>query len=341
MKKSLKIFFLVVVIGSFMSSNLKAQDQQFTQFYASPILLNPAMAGTSVQSRVAMSYRNQWAALPKAFVSYNVSYDQFISQVKSGIGVTVRHDRAGTGGLSYTAASLQYAYEINITRKISIRPALSVGFGSTYLDVDRLTFSDQLAREDDGASTLDPDRARFVQKPVNYPDFGAGVVLYSEKFWVGGAVKHINEPVQSVTGGETTLPKKVNVHGGLRLKLNDLSAFSGRQYIVPAFNYQSQGSFDQLDLGFYYEYAPMTIGLWYRGLPLLKSNEYDYLNHDALAVLIGYEINNMKIGYSYDLTISKLGANSAGSHEISWVMEWASKRNKKRNKRRVMPCAKF
>ena len=85
----------------------------------------------------------------------------------------------------------------------------------------------------------------------------------------------------------------------------------------------------------------MVIGLWYRGLPLLKSNEYNYLNHDAIAILVGYEINNVKIGYSYDLTVSKFSPNSGGAHELSLTMEFASKRNKKRNKRRVMPCAKF
>lgn len=341
MAKYLRILLLASVGFACAKTTLYAQDQQLTQFYSNPMYLNPAFAGTSIQSRVAMTYRNQWPAIPKAFVSYNLAIDHFVSEVNSGIGLTIQNDKAGTGGLSYTAIALQYAYEIHVTRKISVRPALSFGFGSTFLDIDKLTFSDQLARDDDGVATLDPDRARFVQKPVNYPDLGAGLLVFSKTFWFGASLQHMNEPVQSVTGGDTQLPKKLSVHGGVRINLSDLSAFRSRQSIIPAFNYQAQGLFDQLDLGFYYEYDPIVIGLWYRGLPLIKSNGYDYLNQDAIAVLVGYEINNMKIGYSYDVTISKLSPNSGGAHEITWAMEFASKKNKKRNKRRVVPCAKF
>ncbi len=323
------------------ASNLFGQDQQYTQFYSNPLNLNSAFAGTSIQSRAVMNYRNQWPALPKAFVSYSFAMDHFVPQWNSGLGITVNHDKAGVGGLSYTSAAFHYAYEIALTRKFSLRPALSFGFGSTFLDIDKLTFMDQLARDNDGSSTLDPDRDRFDKTPVNYPDFGSGIVLYSDKVWVGASLQHMNEPIQSFTGGDTRLPSKLSVHGGVRIKLLDGGAFSKRQYIVPAFNYQSQGLFDQLDIGFYYEYAPLIVGLWYRGLPGVKKNGYDYVNQDAMAILVGYELNNMKIGYSYDLTISQLTPNSAGAHEISLSMEFASRRNKKGNKRRVIPCAKF
>lgn len=339
MRRILHISLLVCLV--LVGSMLKAQDQQYTQFYAAPMLLNPAFAGTSIQSRVAMNYRNQWPALPKAFVSYNFSFDHFFADIKSGVGLNVSHDKAGTGALTYTNVSLQYAYEISITRKISLRPAITVGYGSNYLDIDKLTFGDQLARQDDGLTTLDPDRARFAQEPVAYPDFGAGFMIYAEKFWLGASIFHLNEPVHSLVGRESVLPRRFSAHGGIRLKLTDIGAFSKRQFIVPAFNYQFQGLYDQLDIGFYYEYDPVVLGLWYRGLPGLKENHNEMINQDAIAILVGYEINNMQIGYSYDLTISSLTPNSGGAHEISVVMEFASKKSKKQNKRRVMPCAKF
>ncbi|HKL03873.1 MAG TPA: type IX secretion system membrane protein PorP/SprF [Cryomorphaceae bacterium] len=340
MKRSLLISFILAINVLFLS-DATGQDQQYTQFYATPMYLNPAFAGTSIQSRVSTAYRNQWPALPRAFVSYNFAYDHFIPEVNSGIGIVVQHDKAGAGGMSFTSAAIQYAYEIKINRKFSIRPALSFGFGSTYLDVDKLTFMDQLARGEDGVSTLDPDRARFAEKPVNYPDFGAGLLLFSDQIWFGASLHHMNQPVHSIIGSDTRLPMKMGVHGGIRLKVSDVGAFSKRQYIVPAFNYQSQALFDQLDIGFYYEYDPIVLGLWYRGLPVMKNNGYNSINQDAVAVLVGYEINNMRIGYSYDLTISNLTPNSGGAHEITWTIEWASKKNKKKNKRRIMPCAKF
>ncbi|MFN2428972.1 MAG: type IX secretion system membrane protein PorP/SprF [Cryomorphaceae bacterium] len=339
--KRILLISLAIAIYTVLPEKAIGQDQQYTQFYATPMYLNPAFAGTSIQSRASTAYRNQWAALPKAFVSYNFAYDHFMPDLNSGIGLVVQHDRAGAGGMSFTSASLQYAYEIKISRKFSIRPALSFGFGSTYLDVDKLTFMDQLARGEDGVSTLDPDRARFAEKPVNYPDFGAGLLLFSDQMWFGAALHHMNQPVHSIIGADTRLPMKIGVHGGVRLKVSDVGAFSKRQYIVPAFNYQSQALFDQLDIGFYYEYDPIVLGLWYRGLPVIKNNGYNSINQDAIAILVGYEINNMRIGYSYDLTVSGLTPNSGGTHEITWSIEWASKKNKKKNKRRIMPCAKF
>lgn len=320
---------------------LRAQDQQFTQFYAAPMALNPAFAGTSIQSRVASTYRNQWPSLPKSFVSYNFSFDHFVPSINSGIGLLVSHDRAGTGALTFTSVSLHYAYDITLTRKLSIRPALKLGFGSNYLNIDKLTFVDQLAREDDGVSTLDPDRGRFADEPVNYPDFGTGFMLFSKTFWFGASLDHLNEPVHSLTGRESKLPKKLSIHGGMRIKVSDVGAFSKRQFIVPAINYQMQGMFDQVDLGFYYEYDPVVLGLWYRGIPGIKKNANRSINQDAIAVLVGYQINNLTVGYSYDLTVSQLTPNSGGAHELTLGLEFASRKSKKANKRRVIPCAKF
>ena len=112
--------------------------------------------------------------------------------------------------------------------------------------------------------------------------------------------------------------------------------------MVYAFNYKMQNKYDQLDLGFYYEFNPMVFGVWYRGLPVFKKNDYDVVNQDAIAILLGYEFNDIQFGYSYDLTTSALLANTGGSHEISLVYEFSNPRNRKYAKRRrVVPCAKF
>lgn len=335
------ISFAVIGAVVWFGGPVKAQDQQFTQFYASPMKLNPAFAGTSIQSRAVTTYRNQWPALPKAFVSYNFAFDHYLPEINSGIGISVSHDRAGTGALTYTLASLNYAYDIRLTRKWSVRPALKFGFGSNFLDIDKLTFMDQLVREDDGVSTLDPDRGRFATEPVNYPDFGAGFLLFSKVLWVGASLDHINRPVHSVTGREARLPQLFSAHAGMRIKVSDVGAFSKRQFIVPAINYRMQGLFDQVDMGFYYEYDPIILGLWYRGIPGFKKNANNTVNQDAIAVLVGYEVNNMTIGYSYDVTISQLTPNSGGAHELTLQIEFASRKSKKAVKRRVVPCAKF
>jgi type IX secretion system PorP/SprF family membrane protein len=179
-------------------------------------------------------------------------------------------------------------------------------------------------------------------RPVNYYDMGAGMLLYSPKVWLGASASHLNAPDASLTNSSTVLiPRKISVHGGYRIRLKGQSLRKLDHYMVIAANYLSQQEFDQLDLGFYYEYSPMILGMWYRGLPV-KSNTYGYMNHDALAFLVGFQAGNYKVGYSYDITVSQLGiANSGGSHEVSLVYQWANKHNQRAKKIRIMPCAKF
>ncbi len=138
------------------------------------------------------------------------------------------------------------------------------------------------------------------------------------------------------------MPIKLSLHGGWRTTFRTPIIKEHPQNLVLAFNYRAQEKYDQLDVGGYFEREPFYAGLWYRGIPLMKRYAQGYSNRDALAVLVGVIINDVRIGYSYDLTISRLVGQSGGAHEITLGYEMAS-RSKKRSmsRRRVVPCAKF
>lgn len=316
-----------------------AQDSQFTQFYAAPTYLNPAFAGTSIQSRLSANYRNQWPAIPGAWVSYNFAFDHYEPTINSGFGLIATHERAGAGALRSNTIGVQYAYELRVGRETYFRPALQFGYSNRNINFSDLTFGDQLIRNNDPL-TLEEN----VFEPINFFDIAAGGLLYNPNYWLGVSVHHLNEPNESLYPETVALvPRKLSMHGGIRLKAgrNRMYRRSGKELLL-AFNYRQQENFSQLDLGAYIELEPIVIGVWYRGLPGLKSNGYGYLNHDAIALMAGYGTPNFRIGYSYDITISQLGLGaSAGAHEISIVYEWANKRNAKLGKRRIVPCAKF
>ncbi len=329
------IYIVILLLNAVFE--LKAQDQQFTQFYAVPTYTNPAFAGASVQSRVSAQYRNQWAAIPGGFQSFNIAYDQYLPNINSGMGLLVNYDRAGSGGLRTTGATFQYAYEARIKRNWYFRPALQFGYVTKAIDFDKLTFYDQMIR-DNAPVSLENGTIR----PVSYFDMGAGLLTYSQKFWFGLSAYHNNSPDQSFYAqNELPLVRKVSAHGGVRIRVKGNSLSRLDHYAVIAANYLSQQKFSQLDFGFYYEFSPIVLGVWYRGLPT-KSNHYGYPNHDAVAVLLGFQASRYKLGYSYDITISTLGiGSSGGSHEISLVYQWANKHNARTKKIRIMPCAKF
>ncbi len=88
------IYISLLVISAFQVS---AQDPNFTQFYANPLYLNPALAGSYGCPRFALNYRNEWPSLSGNYVTYSASYDQYFKQISGGFGVLALHDQQGQG----------------------------------------------------------------------------------------------------------------------------------------------------------------------------------------------------------------------------------------------------
>lgn len=327
----------LLVLSWTVALDATAQDAQFTQFYATPTYMSPAFAGTGLQSRFGLAYRDQWPAIPGAFITANFAFDHYLSDMNSGIGLLVNHDRAGSGALRYTSVSAQYAYEIELKRKVFLRPALQVGWVNHAVNYSSLVFGDQLAR----GGTVGTYESLDGQS-IGYADMGAGLLFFTPKMWLGASVHHLNKPDQSLLNNESIVPRKLSMHGGYRTRIRTPIIQKHPQNVVFAFNYKAQEKYDQLDLGAYYEMEPFFAGLWYRGIPLFKSYQRGYANNDAIAVLIGFIVNDLRIGYSYDVTISRLAGNTGGAHELTLGYELAQ-RHKKRSasKRRIVPCAKF
>ncbi len=315
------------------------QDPQFSQFYAAPTYLNPAFTGLTLQDRVVVNYRYQWPSIPGAFVSYNFSWDHYFDLARSGIGLIVSRDRAGSGALSYTSVHGLYAYEFQVARDKYIRAGTQFGMYKRQIDFNSLTFTDQLLRGGGGVSTSEV----WLGAPKTFVDFGFGGLYYGRRTWFGAAIHHVNRPNQSILGNESALPFKYSAHGGFRTVVKKKSR--GKQMadhsVVFAFNYKAQAKFDQFDVGFYYEPNPIVFGVWYRGIPALKAYEPGYQNNDAVVFLFGIQLEKWKFGYTYDATISRLVSNTGGSHEISIIYEWANPRKRLERRRKPVPCAKF
>ena len=322
---NLKIDHLLVIGAILFSVLLKAQDSQFTQFYAAPMYLNPALTGETNKQRLVANYRNQYSGIAKGFQTYMASYDYNLSGFNSGIGFHVLQDKAGTGGLTLNQIGFNYAYLIKINSSMKLRFGTNLSYNQQKIDFNKLKFNDQFIT----GSAQSMDAANFQQN--NYLDFSAGSFFSANNYWVGLSLKHMNKPTSSLTGKSSSLPVTTSFHGGYRFLLENESEDQIKQHITTAFHFKHQQKYNQLDVGLYYFYSPFSVGLWYRGLPLIKHTS-SYTNSESLALLIGIDIDkyNMKIGYSYDATISSLGiSNSLGSHEISLKYEIPEKIVKK------------
>jgi type IX secretion system PorP/SprF family membrane protein len=299
---------------------LKAQDPDLTQFYASPLYLNPALAGNRICPRVNISYRMQWPGVYGTYSTIAASVDRLAYKVKGGVGLMVMNDRAGQGTLNTTGVGFIYAPYIKTGKRSSISAALQVGYWQKTINWSKLTFGDQISPTD-GFIYTTQENAPDKSTQGNF-DMAAGMVFSSDNFFAGGAVHHIFEPNESFLGQTSPLPRKYTAHAGGIIEIG--SGYQEECYISPNILYQKQGDFQQLNLGMYVKKGSIVGGLWYRG-------------SDAFIVLLGIEAGSARIGYSYDVTISKLTNATAGSHEVTLGWQFSCKPPQKKYRPGICP----
>jgi type IX secretion system PorP/SprF family membrane protein len=303
-----------------------AQDAEFSQFYANPLYLNPALAGAEICPRAVINYRNQWPGLAKSYVTYNASYDQYIDKIHGGVGILLNVDNAGEGILKTTQASLMYAFSLRASENLFINMAIQGTFYQKSLNWDLLQFGDQIDPQQGfvlPTSETPPDNTSVV-----VPDFSTGLVFGWKGILHGGvAVHHLTQPdLAFYTENQNELPMKITGHLGMNINLEGGGMGFAEDseptfYVAPNLLYQQQGEFHQLNAGLYVIRLPIIIGTWFR---------HNFENADAVIVLVGINYQNLKIGYSYDITLSKLKSNTGGAHEVSlaWQFNCIEKRRK-------------
>ncbi len=345
---AIKTALLGIILSAFFSLNVFGQDVQFSQFYSAPLYLNPAFTGATQLTRIGSNYRSQWPALDANFVTLSAYADHFIEDINSGIGILIQTDREGLVGLQSTSFSGLYSYQLPISKVFTVRAGVSAGYVSRDINFSNLTFGDQF--DADGFITGPTAESFSTGERKDYFDMGLGALVYSNNAWLGVSNSHTTQPNQSLIGQESKLPMKWSVHGGYKFFLKSgiinhgLTAEKQERSITPTFQYKKQGQFNQLDLGLYFTFEPIIIGAWYRGFPFKQVG--DFTNNEAIVLLLGYSKrtrdNILNIGYSYDITISKLGASSGGAHEFSISYAWFTGDPRKPPKNvRLVPCPDF
>ena len=194
----LKSYAVIFLISLGLAIELKAQDPQFSQFYAAPLYLNPAFAGSAELARVGINYRNQWPGYPTNFVTYSAYFDYYFDEFNSGVGLMVLSDIEGLAGLRTNSVTLQYAYQLQITDGLMFRAGLEGSYVMQNIDKGNLTFGDQIDFDGQFKDITD-DNIINSDFRNNYFDFGAGGLLYSDRFWFGFAAGHLLTPLNSLT----------------------------------------------------------------------------------------------------------------------------------------------
>ncbi len=317
-----KLFTLLCLV--FFAQTSLAQDPTFTQFYSNPLYLNPALAGTTGCPRVSLNYRNEWPQLTGNYTTYSAAFDSYVKDIKGGVGIIAMYDQQAEGTISTTMLGGIYSYNLKINRKVSFNFGVRAAYIQKYLDWEKLTFGDM----------IDPRRG-FIYQTGDVPrggrrglfDASAGAVIFTKYFYGGVAMHHINQPDESMILGTSKLPMRITAHMGGTIPIGRRGRYTDGTTIKPAVIYQYQNGFQELNIGGYLNYERLNIGVWYR-------------NRDAMVFIVGVKADKFRLGYSYDLTVSRLGNGlTGGSHEVSFQMDIKCRR-KPKNFRKIS-CPSF
>jgi type IX secretion system PorP/SprF family membrane protein len=328
-----KIIYLLILLN-FSNLTLLGQDMQYSQYYASPLYLNPAFTGSSLAPRFSANYRVQW---PNADINPTGTVfggDFYLENWNSGIGLLINHSSYNSI-IKNTELGLLYSYNLQLGEETFLRMGVQGSYVNRAVNFDNLLFPDQI-------DSNSPTQEKAKYPPSRFVDVSSGILVYGTKYWFGLATHHLNRPNQSLINRDTEfgkLPIKLSLHGGFNIIFDEFvrKGQTPLKFLTPTFNYRRQAKFEQLDIGSYMTLSPIVFGLWYRGVPI-KKDVNNQLKNESLGMILGYRQENISIGYSYDMTVSRIKP-TGGAHEITVVYRFEPIETRLHRRRWGMPVA--
>lgn len=340
-----KLFWTLVFL---LPIGLWAQDIHFSQFYMSPLNLNPALTGVmNCKMRFIANYRNQWAPVLKSnsFNTFNASFDQKIPVSRYdyfGFGGTLWGDKAGS--LDFRTVSFKlsgsYAKRMSGSRTSSnyLVFGLDGSLNSRSVNFHNAIWGNQITSN--GPNTNLPGDPTVYDPNFIFADLSLGLLWFSvldkkNNFYFGGSYSHLNEPLQNnaknVSGNNfvaAPLYPKLAVHAG------GVFQMGYRNSLVPGIVSFFQGPHWQVNGGTSvrfnvsqskYDEQSFQLGLWARLANSEKTETGNQLKKgilmDALILSTRFDYNKVGFGLSYDINTSSLRNASAAnnSFELSFI----------------------
>jgi type IX secretion system PorP/SprF family membrane protein len=341
MKRFVKGFSGVVVLLLMATLQCSAQDLHFTQFFNSPLLTNPANTGFIPDGnyRLGVNYRNQWATIPVPYRTMSLFGDFQLLRDRLdygwlGVGGVILRDVAGSGNLASTKVYGSVAYHQLLGQSSLLSVGFNAGSASKRVDITKLTFSDQWNGKffDSQRPTGEP----ITQSGVTYFDLQAGLnyaYFPTDNLYLNGgfSVQHVNKPRETFYSGNNQIEPRYIGFLNASIKLSD------NVIINPAAYYAQQANSNEVVFG-----TNAAYNLSGDGDKQVYGGVY-YRVKDAAAFLVGYQMSNVKLMFSYDVTVSQLSAANSrhGAYEIGIVYTGIYPNRSFNSARRATICPSF
>jgi type IX secretion system PorP/SprF family membrane protein len=334
-------------------SAVYAQDVHFTQYFSSPLTLNPALTGlVNNDLRVAANYRTQWSSVSSTpFTTATASYDMSLFKDKLtngdrvGVGVLALYDKSGAGALTNLTFGFSAAYHkaLGVERRHTVSLGVQGSLVQKRIDVSKLTFGSQF---DPATGGINPNMGQenIGNTDVNYPTFAAGItytgqITDNSTAYAGFSTYHLNTPAESFFSDNDS----VKIHRRYTASLGGSFRLNENIYLYASGLYQQQAKASELMIGgavgfvlnpgYDMEFSKATIlyaGAWYR-------------NADAICPYIGLDFKKATLGLSYDVNVSSFApaTGSNGGYELSLIFNGSIKRQDPNFQRNNFACPKF
>jgi len=316
-----------------------AQDANFSQFFSSPLTLNPANTGNFNGSlRLAGNFRNQWSSFNNAFSTTTFSVDapillnKMASYNRISIGLNALTDQSGNGLLkqNYLAGSFAFKKGFDADARHSLSLGFQTAYGSANFNSSLAKFEDQLTPGGFLLTTAEPLQISNTNKKI--VDLNSGLIYNASNengrsLYIGAAVNHIVEPATTTLNSDYHIKRRYTVHGGGYFPVGE------NVTVHTSFQFQQQGDYREIILGgaaSYFingkstSYYELYLGTWLR-------------YNDAIIPYVGVEYNLLRFGFSCDINYSS--DKTAGAYyrtaEFSIIKVFNN------NKENVINCPKF
>ncbi len=322
MKEKFKLLTLTLSMFWFVQTN--AQDLHFTQYFNSPLLVNPANTGfvPDYDFRIGGNYRTQWASTSVPYKTMSVWGDiqLFNNRFENGwmgIGGALLKDKAGTGNLSTTRAFGSVAWHQMLGYNSLLSAGFNIGYVQKSIDFTKLTFDNQWNGKFFDITA--PPNESFITNQVGYFDLQAGLnyALFASDnayFNAGISMAHLNRPSESFFSDSATDTRVPTRYTGF---LNGVFKLNEQWIVSPNMYYSLMAGASELVIG-----ANANYNLSGDGTTQLIGGMY-YRLGDAIAPVIGFQLKDYKLTFNYDATMSGLKTYNAtrGAYEISLVKQ--------------------
>ena len=300
----------------------RAQDLHFSQYFNTPMLVNPANTGFNpdYDYRIGGNYRSQWANVGNPYRTMSLWGDVklFTDRFENGwvgLGGSILKDVAGSGSLSSTTGFASIAYHQMVGYNSLLSGGFSVGYTNKRIDLSKLNFDNQWNGRFFDSNI--PSNEPFAANSVSYMDLQMGLnyaYFASENMYInaGISVMHLNQPRESFFDAGTSdsrVPMRFTAFVNANIKVQDMWIVNPNIYVSKAADaWETVVGFNaNRDLGDNGA-KQLILGLYYR-------------NKDAVIPMFGYQVNDLRMTLNYDATVSTLGSlnGTRGAYELSIV----------------------